>query len=152
MECPHCQENTSGVLESNFMWCTNCGAMISKQILFLPSYQNKHHAPRQQIYSRSKRFKKWLMELKMPVLLLNLHAILDIYSSFELAWVNNQDLTERTYFYAKPCMLKTCCDVLQIDADIPAIKDKNRQECQLDEMSRMKETLSFKLSRSRGQL
>lgn len=147
MECPSCKAQTCGILDDNHLWCDKCGCAIRSQVEFLPSYQNCHNAPRQQVYNRRKRFLKYIQSLALPPVLNNIHAILDLYSSFEFAWVVHNDLSKRTYFYAKPCMLKVCCEMLKIDCNLPSLKDKFRERDQFKELKEMRSTQAWFTSR-----
>ena len=147
MECPSCKEQTCGVVESNHLWCDKCGTAIRSDVEFLPSYQNNHNAPRQQVYNRRKRFTKYIQSLRLQPVLANIHAILDLYSSFEFSWVVHNDLSKRTYFYAKPCMLKVCCNMLEIDTPLPSLKDKTRERDQFQELKELRTTQAWSISR-----
>lgn len=147
MECPTCKAQTSGIIDDNYLWCDKCGTAIRSNVEFIPSYLNTHNAPRQQIYNRRKRFTKYIQALGLPPVLQNIHAILDLYSSFEFAWVVHNDLSKRTYFYAKPCMLKVCCHMLQIDTPLPSLKDKTRERDQFKELKELRSTQAWFTSR-----
>ena len=147
MECPNCKEQTCGIIDDNHLWCDKCGSAIRSDVQFLPSYQNNHNAPRQQLYNRRKRFTKYIQSLGLQAVLTSIHAILDLYSSFEFAWVVHNNLSKRTYFYAKPCMLKVCCQMLQIDCTLPGIKDKSRERDQFKELKEMTGTQAWFTSR-----
>ena len=145
MECPDCK--VYGIVDDNHLWCPQCGRCLREQVSFLPSYQNNHNAPRQQIYNRRKRFMRYIQSLAIPLVLQNIHAILDLYSSFEFSWVVHNDLSKRTYFYAKPCMLKICCHMLEIDCTLPSLKDKTRERDQFEELEKLTRTQAWHLSR-----
>lgn len=149
MECPTCKAQTSGIIDDNYLWCDKCGTAIRSNVEFIPSYLNTHNAPRQQIYNRRKRFMKYIQSLGIKPVLTNIHAILDLYSSFEFAWVVHNDLSKRTYFYAKPCMLKVCCQMLEIDTPLtlPSLKDKTRERDQFKELKELRSTQAWFTSR-----
>jgi hypothetical protein len=147
MECPSCKAQTCGIVDANHLWCDQCGVAIRSQVEFLPSYQNCHNAPRQQIYNRRKRFMKYIQSLSIAPVLRNIHAILDLYSSFEFAWVVHNNLSKRTYFYAKPCMLKVCCQMLEIECTLPSLKDKTRERDQFQELKELRSTQAWFTSR-----
>ena len=147
MECPTCKEQTCGIIDDNHLWCDKCGCSIRSDVEFIPSYQNNHNAPRQQIYNRRKRFTKYVQSLGLKDVLANIHAILDLYSSFEFAWVVHKNLSKRVYFYAKPCMLKVCCRMLEIYTPLPGLKDKNRERDQFEELKELQTTQGWHTSR-----
>ena len=145
MECPSCKQTTSGIIEDNQLWCDKCGVSIRSNTQFVPSY-NCRHAPSQQIYSRVKRFTKYLQRLAIPKVLANIYAILDLYSSFEFTWGCNRDKSKRIYFYAKPVILQFICAILGIDTTLPRLKDNLREIDQHRELAQLTKTAAFEMS------
>ena len=148
MECKHCGEKTPGILESNHCWCNHCGVSMETQIQYVPSYNNIHSAPRQQIYCRAKRFTKFVQRtcMEKQEVMSHIQKIVDLYSSFEFIWGSHKKLTKRIYFFAKPVMLKHICDLLFIKSEnLPCLKDKNREIDQISELKKLRKTLAWKL-------
>ena len=111
MECPNCNEQTPGIIEENRLWCDQCGQSIRSNIQYVPSY-NQRFGVIQQVYSRLKRFTKYMQVLKIPQVLADIYTILDLYSSFEFTWTCHGEMSKRVYFFAKPVMLQICCQLL----------------------------------------
>jgi hypothetical protein len=148
MECPSCKNTTPGIVEGNHLWCDKCGVSIREHVEYVPSY-NSRYTPSQQVYSRVKRFLKYLHFLNVPMVLHNIHAILDLYSSFEFTWTCNREKSKRQYFYAKPVMAKIICRMLEIDVELPSLKDKSREIEQYTELAELIKTTAFQLSSKR---
>jgi len=148
MECSRCHQQTPGILEGNHLWCDQCGVSIRAQCEFVPSFHNKHSAPRQQIYCRAKRFTKYVQTTcsDEPDIMQHIHDILDLYSSFEFTWCVHKVLTKRIYFFAKPVMLQYCCELLKIKSqNMPCLKDKNREIDQMKELKNLRNTPSWQM-------
>ena len=145
MECPNCKQTTSGIIEDNRLWCDKCGTSIREDTQFVPSY-NTRYAPSQQIYSRVKRFTKYLQRLKIPLVLANVYAIQDLYSSFEFTWGCNREKSKRIYFYAKPVILNFICKLLYIETELPCLKDHLREIDQYQELAILTNTTAFEIS------
>ena len=145
MECPNCKEQTPGIIEGNHLWCNHCGVAIRSQCQYVPSYGNRHSCTKQ-IYSRVKRFTKYLQGLANPNILSEIHAILDLYSSFEFAWSCNKTSSVRIYFFAKPVMVQAICSLLDIETDTPSLKDKLREVIQHEELKNLQNTAAWKMS------
>ena len=147
MECPHCHEKTPGINDNNHLWCDQCGVSMRKQFQYVASYNNQHSAPRQQIYSRVKRFTKYAQRMchDKPEVMRHMQAILDTYSSFEFTWICHKNQSKRIYFFAKPVMLQACCKMLNIKSELPGLKDKNREKDQHGELDALQDTVSWKL-------
>ena len=140
MECPHCSTWTSGILELNNIWCDSCGTSIRVKMDFVQSFQNPHDHVRQQIYSRVKRFTKWVQQLADPLVMSHMYSVIYIYSSFEFAWMMHKEDSTRIYFFAKPVCLQVCCQMLHINADLPHLKDGNREKVQKEELKKLQTT------------
>ena len=134
MECPNCNTVGSGIRDGNHLWCDNCGHAIKDEVQYVTGYCQSHFS-RSQIYCRVKRFGKYITRICSDLAVLQrFHDILDLYSCFEFAWIRNIGDSTRIYFFAKPVMLKMCCMLLDIEADLRGLKDKNRELDQLREL------------------
>ena len=140
MECPNCNTVGSGILDGNHYWCDSCGQSIKQEVQYVTGYCQSHFS-RSQIYCRVKRFGRYITRVcSDQAVLQRFHDILDLYSCFEFAWIRNIGASTRIYFFAKPVMLKMCCMILEIEADTPGLKDKNRELDQLRELTTLVET------------
>jgi len=154
MECPNCNTVGSGIHDDNHLWCDNCGHAIKDEVQYVTGYCQSHFS-RSQIYCRVKRFGKYITRICSDLAVLQrFHDILDLYSCFEFAWIRNIGDSTRIYFFAKPVMLKMCCMLLDIEADLRGLKDKNRELDQLRELktlvdSREWQTMNEVKSRSK---
>ena len=134
MECPNCNTVGSGIRDGNHLWCDSCGHAIKHEVQYVTGYCQSHFS-RSQIYCRVKRFGKYITRICPDLAVLQrFHDILDLYSCFEFAWIRNIGDSTRIYFFAKPVMLKMCCMLLDIEADLRGLKDKNRELDQLREL------------------
>ena len=150
MDCPHCKRSTPGIIDENRVWCNRCGTSIRQQFEFVPDYNNPHSAPRQQLYSRVRRFTKYIQKMckgKAEVLE-SVGRILDIYSTYEFVWCCHKDLSRRIYFFAKPVMLQACCEVLDIKAELPSLKDKNREIDQHRDLKKLRDSVAWRTVRA----
>ena len=154
MECPNCNTVGSGIHDDNHLWCDNCGHAIKDEVQYVTGYCQSHFS-RSQIYCRVKRFGKYITRICSDLAVLQrFHDILDLYSCFEFAWIRNIGDSTRIYFFAKPVMLKMCCMLLDIKADLRGLKDQNRELDQLRELktlvdSREWQTMNEVKSRSK---
>ena len=147
MECPSCHESTPGIIDECSLWCDKCGAQIRENYVFVTGFQNRHSAPRQQIYCRAKRFTKYVQKhcRAMRHILRNINDIVDLYSALEFAWCCHRSLSKRIYFFAKPVMLKYCCVLLQLSLEgLPELKDRNREIDQFEDLCSIKGTPTFR--------
>ena len=134
MQCPNCG-TVGGIQDGNHHWCDECGSCIRDEIQYVTGYCQSHFS-RSQIYCRVKRFGKYISKAcQDPTVLSQYYDILDLYSCFEFAWQRHLGDSKRIYFFAKPVMLKVCCSLLGIEADLDGLKDKNREQDQLRELS-----------------
>ena len=135
MECLNCKHN-GRVQSEGHEWCTNCGSQLPGSQHWVVGFQQSHF-PRGQVYNRRKRFVRYLKGLGLgKAVTQKWYSILDLYSKFEFCWTGSP--SERTYFFAKPVMLKACCSLLGVEATLPGLKDKNREHVQFAELDRIR--------------
>ena len=147
MECPSCHETTPGIIDESSLWCDKCGTCIRANYVFVTGFQNRHSAPRQQIYCRAKRFTKYVQKhcRVMRHIMGNIDDIIDLYSALEFAWCCHRALSKRIYFFAKPVMLKYCCAILQLSlVGLPELKDKNRELVRFEDLTIIKGSATFR--------
>ena len=137
MICPHCNTETFGVQDDVNLWCDCCGNILRDSPVWVTGYCQSH-SRKNQIYSRRKRFGKYIRSVcRKPSVLHKIYDILDLYSKFEFVWTNSE--SNRIYFFAKPVMLRYCCEALGLETDdLPSLKDKNRVKEQAEELSNLK--------------
>ena len=145
MVCPHCGAATHGIEEGNHVWCDVCGRSMRESPMFVVGFHQSHSA-RSQVYCRRKRFAKYIQRVcSKPAVLQNFYQILDLYSQYELVWTRTP--SKRKYFFAKPVMLKVCCQMLDIDTEgLPALKDINREVDQAGQLAELRATQLWRLS------
>ena len=145
MLCDRCNTEVYGMHDDNCIWCENCGHAMKTEIHFVTGYCQSHSC-RTQVYCRVKRFGKYVSaHVKDHSVLQHYHRLLDIYSCFEFAWSRNRDKSIRTYFYAKPVLLKKCCEVMKLKSQkLPGLKDKCRERDQFRELAALQETIEWK--------
>lgn len=137
MICPSCNTETFGVQDELNLWCDCCGNALKHSPVWVTGYCQSH-SRKNQIYSRRKRFGKYIRAVcQKTSVLQSFYDILDLYSKFEFTWTNSK--SDRIYFFAKPVMLRYCCELLKLDTDgLPSLKDKNRIKEQACELSILK--------------
>ena len=145
MLCSRCNTEVYGMHDENAVWCENCGHAMKQEIQFVTGYCQSHSC-RTQVYCRVKRFGKYISRVtKDPSVLQHYHQLLDIYSCFEFAWDKNRPLSIRTYFFAKPVLLKKCCEVMDLKPEnLPSLKDACRERDQFRELATLQETIEWK--------
>ena len=145
MHCSFCNTDTSGIRDGNCIWCDGCGHALKSEIQFVTGYCQSHSC-RTQVYCRVKRFGKYISKICHDYSVLQrYHDILDLYSCFEFAWIRNRMISKRIYFFAKPVMLKVCCNLLKLETqDMPRLKDKLRELEQKNELMSLKETAAWR--------
>lgn len=145
MLCESCNTEVYGMHDDNAIWCENCGHGMKHEVQYVTGYCQSHSC-RTQVYCRVKRFGKYLSGVtKDPSVLQHYHQLLDIYSCFEFAWSRNREKSVRTYFYAKPVLLKKCCEVMKLKPQkLPGLKDKLRERDQFQELDSLQETYEWK--------
>ena len=113
---------------------------MREQMRFVTGYCQSHSC-RTQVYCRVKRFGKYVSRVANQYSVLqHYNDLLDLYSCFEFAW-NRSTTSNRIYFFAKPVMLKLCCELLKLKpTKIPRLKDKLRELEQIRELMLLKET------------
>ena len=144
MKCPRCNTETLGIQDGVHLWCDGCGIALKSSPVYVTGYCQSHSC-KNQIYSRRKRFGKYLQSVchQKPVLH-SFYDILDLYSRFEFSWT--QSKSKRIYFFAKPVMLRVCCELLGICTDnLPSLKDKNRVKEQANELATLRTSPVWKL-------
>ena len=141
MICDSCSTDVYGMNEDNAIWCESCGACMQNCTEFVTGY-SQAHSSRTQIYCRVKRFGKYVSRVTADYSVLqHYNELLDIYSCFEFAWQHNRDKSKRTYFYAKPVLLKKCCEIMKLKTQkLPALKDCNRERDQFEELCQLQQT------------
>jgi hypothetical protein len=139
MLCQTCNTETNGILDTNVLWCDHCGTAMKNETHFVTGYCQSHSC-RNQPYSRAKRFGKYIRKTCRDNIsvLCRYHDILDLYSCFEFVWVANKQQSQRIYFFAKPVMLRCCCNILNIETNqLPNLKDKLREREQFIELMKL---------------
>lgn len=148
MRCT-CGTETHGIQEENGLWCESCGASLGEGAVFVVGYCQSH-SRRNQVYSRRKRFGKYVLSVvHNKTILRAYYKILDLYSQYEFVWMATP--SERKYFFAKPVMLKVCCAVLDLcsEADLgrlPSLKDRNREADQARQLESLRATECWRQS------
>ena len=141
MLCNRCNTEVSGIRDGNVIWCDNCGSAMKHEVQYVTGYCQSHSC-RTQVYCRVKRFGRYISRVtKEPSVLQHYHQLLDLYSCFEFAWIRNKAASSRIYFFAKPVLLKLCCELLKLKPqNIPALKDRLRERDQIRELMGLKQT------------
>lgn len=144
MKCPSCNTETLGIQDGVHLWCDGCGISLKSSPVYVTGYCQSHSC-KNQIYSRRKRFGKYLQSVcHQKSVLHSFYDILDLYSRFEFSWT--QSKSKRIYFFAKPVMLRVCCELLGICTDnLPSLKDKNRVKEQAMELATLRTSPVWKL-------
>ena len=133
MACPSCKSDDK-ILEENTVWCKSCGHELESAPQWLHTYATPSHYKRFPVYSRIKRFLEYVQKLNKPILFEYYVNILDIFSMIEFQWaMRNQ--TKRKYFYNKYVVLYFIVRKLQLEIDVRTLKDKERVDNQVHELS-----------------
>ena len=145
MLCDRCNTEVYGINDDNATWCENCGHAMKQNVQYVTGYCQSHSC-RTQVYCRVKRFGKYVSRVtKDASVLQHYHQLLDLYSCFEFAWSRNRDKSVRTYFFAKPVLLKKCCELLKLKPQkLPALKDLLREKDQFGELKVLQQTIEWK--------
>ena len=114
------------------MTCVDCGLENSYSPIFYESYTNTNlYRRKRQYYSRAKRFSKILREMRSETIGASFDRILDLYSLLEFRWLM-QSKKKRKYFFNSKVVLWTLLYVLDIDIDVPRLKNQDRGKVQLE--------------------
>ena len=145
MLCDCCNTEVFGIHSENMIWCDNCGSGIKQEVCYVTGYCQSHSC-RTQPYCRAKRFGKYISRVADdPSVLQHYHQLLDLYSCFEFAWQRDKESCSRTYFFAKPVMLKICCEVLKLKTQsLPRLKDRLREMDQIQQLMGLKSGEAWK--------
>ena len=136
MKCETCGGTHLVQLES-YLVCTACGTE-KKNNIYVSGYGNPILHKRLQYYSRIKRFRKTVMDLRCNTLGNAMDSILDMYAFLEFMWNNKRD-KERKYFFATKIMLYFILKYLEIEKEVPLLKNKDRNEKQLAALEKLLE-------------
>ena len=131
MTCP-CG-STSTVLADNYNTCTSCGLMFEYEPKYVQGYSTPYQHVRKQYYSRIKRFRKKLLDMKSDLIGENTEPILQLYGVLEFGWNISKD-KKRKYFFSQKVVLYFLLKVLKINLAVPVLKNKDRTEEQLKRM------------------
>ena len=132
MTCLSCGSSSS-VVTQNYKTCTSCGLMFEYTPQYVQGYQTPFQYIRKQYYSRVKRFAKKLLEMKSNIIGENTECILEAYGKIEFCWNLCRKKT-RKYFFSQKVVLFFILKELEIDVDVPLLKNKERTKQQLQRM------------------
>ncbi len=135
MTCPNCSATHSLVIQ-NYRTCTSCGTMFEYEPKYVQGYSSMQQRHRKQYYSRIKRFAKKLKEMKNDVIGKHTYDILTAYGLLEFGW-NMTPRTKRKYFYSQKVVLFFILKNLEIDVEVPVLKNKDRTLEQIDAMKKI---------------
>ena len=136
MSCDNCG-GTHLVQIDAYLVCTVCG-LEKENAVYVAGYSNPMLHKRMQYYSRLKRFRKTVMELRCDKLGRAMDDILDLYAFLEFMWNNSRERT-RKYFFATKVMLYFIVGRLGIEKEVPLLKNKDRNKRQLAALERLLE-------------
>lgn len=149
MQCASCHQQTPGIVDSNHLWCDQCGCSMADnyQLQHVSTFSNPHSASRKQIYCRVKRFAKFVPTVCKDVeVLRNLQEILDLYSALEFTWIVEKEIKQRIYFFASKVMLQACCQILKIKPiNLPSLKDTASEDDQHRQIEKLRKTKTWKI-------
>ena len=130
-ECCKAQTAVSG----NSTWCTGCGAQIESQVQWVIGYSNPNtYRPRYPVYSRTKRFKFYILGLKEQELYQHFDMVMDLFGLVEFHW-GIRGSKSRKYFFNKACVLHFITTKLGLELEVRTLKDAERVSTQLKEMT-----------------
>ena len=140
-----CGTETHGIHEDSGVWCPACGSSLGIGPRFVVGYCQSH-SRRNQVYSRRKRFGKYVQRVVVDKRILRAYyRILDLYSQYEFVWMSTP--SKRKYFFAKPVMLKVCCAVLDLPTEgLPCLKDQSREADQARQLEELRATECWRAS------
>ena len=120
--------------------CTNCGLMCQHRPIYTWSYNHKHSPLRQRaIYNRSKRFIEFIRSFKSDEFQGMLNPILDMYNLIEFHFAMHVKGVERKYFYSRKVVLYYIAQRLELDIELPLLKDKDRNVAQIKSILALRE-------------
>ena len=132
MTCRDCG-STKNINENNYLTCTNCGLMFEYKPKYVQGYATPNLPSRKQYYSRIKRFAKKLLEMRNDIIGYHTERILLFYGVLEFAW-NVSFKRTRKYFFSQKVVLFFILAALEIDLEVPVLKNKERTDEQLARM------------------
>ena len=125
------------VVSGNSEWCTSCGTEVCKQVQWVAGYNNPNmYRARYPVYSRTKRFKNFILDLKKKEIYLNFDPIMDAFGLLEFHW-GIHGSKSRKYFFNKACVLFHIVTRLGLGLEVRTLKDQERVRTQLAEMERL---------------
>ena len=137
--CKSCGSSNLCQVESH-LTCTDCGLMCSHRPIYTWSYNHKHSLMRQRaIYNRSKRFVEFIRSFKNDEFNGMLNQILDMYNLIEFYFAMHVKGVERKYFYSRKVVLFYIAKRLELDIELPLLKDKERNESQIRSILNLRE-------------
>ncbi len=110
--------------------------MFEYEPKYVQGYSSMQQRHRKQYYSRIKRFAKKLKEMKNDVIGKHTYDILTAYGLLEFGW-NMTPRTKRKYFYSQKVVLFFILKNLEIDVEVPVLKNKDRTLEQIDAMKKI---------------
>ena len=121
-------------ISNNSEWCTNCGTQVRAQCQWVVGYNNPNcYRQRYPVYSRTKRFRSYIINLQETAILTNFNDVMDCFGLLEFHW-GNKGCKNRKYFFNKSCVLYFVLKVLDVPVEIKTLKDKSRVESQVRAM------------------
>ena len=128
--CQNCG-NDRLMQDDNQLVCTECGT-VSEQPIFTWSYsQSTCPFAQRAVYNRTKRFVEFIRSLGRHQFRGRLGDILDLYNRIEFYFGLHVKGHERKYFYSRKVVLHYIAQRLEIDVDLPLLKDPQRNKAQL---------------------
>ena len=103
--------------------------MLDYEPVYIMSYSNPQVPRRRQYYSRCKRFRNYIRNMKSEILGSHMDTILDLYSNIEFFWCTQKE--NRKYFFSRKVILFFIVQVLDLEIEVPVLKDPERTETQL---------------------
>ena len=101
------------------------------------SYSNPNmYRARYPVYSRTKRFKNFILDLKKKVIYCNFDPIMDAFGLLEFHW-GIHGSKSRKYFFNKSCVLAYIVTKLDLKLEVRTLKDEERVSIQLAEMEQL---------------
>ncbi len=125
------------VISDNCEWCTGCGSQVAEHVQWVVGYNNPNaYRGRYPVYSRTKRFKFYLLGLNEQELYQNFEDIMNIFGLVEFHW-GIKGCVSRKYFFNKACVLHFIASKLGLEISIRTLKDSMRVTTQVEEMGQL---------------